>query len=82
MAIAEQIAHAVIFYFGQVFVYCRLTNKNMLEWFLPIMCKEHTPSRSTKLQSSFPKNELSIFISCWANSLVDNLTYKCHVHDQ
>ena len=38
--ITEQIALAVIFYFGILFVFC------MLEWFLIIMCKEHTLKRS------------------------------------
>ena len=41
MAITEQIALATIFYFGQVFVLCWLINKNVLEWFLLIICKEH-----------------------------------------
>ena len=49
MIISEQIAVAAIFYFGQVLIFCRLINKNVLEWFLLIMCKEHTLSRSTKL---------------------------------
>ena len=33
--------------FGQVLVLCRLINKSVLEWFLQIMCKEYTLSRST-----------------------------------
>ena len=40
-----------MFYFEQVFVFCMLTNKNVLEWFLLIMCKEHTLLRSTNLFS-------------------------------
>ena len=31
MTISEQITFPEIFYFGQVFVYCELTNKNVLE---------------------------------------------------
>ena len=36
---SEQIAFTAVLYFGQVFVFCRLINKNVLEWFLLIMCK-------------------------------------------
>ena len=36
----EQIALAAMFYFGQVFVCCIFINKNMLEWFQLIICKE------------------------------------------
>ena len=32
--VLEQIALAAVFYFGQVFVFCRLINKNVLEWLL------------------------------------------------
>ena len=35
----EQIAFAAVLYFGQVFVFCRLINKSVLEWFLLITCK-------------------------------------------
>ena len=54
MTISEQIAVAAIFYFGQVFVFCRLINKNVLEWFILIMCKEHILSRSTNLSRNHP----------------------------
>ena len=37
--------------FGQVFVFCGLINKSVLEWFLLIMCKKHTVRRSTNLFS-------------------------------
>ena len=37
--ISEQIAFAARLYFAQVFVFCRLINKSVLEWFLLIMCK-------------------------------------------
>ena len=37
--ILGQIAVAAVVYFGQVFCFCRLINKSMLEWFLLIMCK-------------------------------------------
>ena len=51
MMTPEQIALAVIFYFGQAFVFCRLINKNVLEWFLLVMSVEHTLSRSTNFLS-------------------------------
>ena len=51
MTISEKIALAVMFYFGQVFVFWRLVNKNMLEWFLLIMCKEDSLIKSTNLFS-------------------------------
>ena len=35
--ISEQIAF--VFYFGQVFAFCRLINESVLEWFLLIICK-------------------------------------------
>ena len=38
-------------YFGQVFIFCMLINKNLLEWFLPIICNEHTLRRSRSLFS-------------------------------
>ena len=38
MTIPEQIALAAISYFGKAFVFCRLINKNVLEWFLLMMC--------------------------------------------
>ena len=37
--VSGQIAIAAVLYFGQVFVFCRLINKNVLELFLLIMCK-------------------------------------------
>ena len=42
MTVSEQIALAAIFYFGQVFVFCRLINQNMLKCFLLIILTEHT----------------------------------------
>ena len=36
--LSEQKAFAAVLYFGQVFVFCRLINKNLSEWFLLIMC--------------------------------------------
>ena len=35
--ISEQKALAAVFYFGEVFVFCRLINKNVLDWFLLII---------------------------------------------
>ena len=55
--ILEQIVLTVMFYFGQVFLFWRLINKNVLEWFLPIICKEHTVKRSTTL---FSRNHLKL----------------------
>ena len=49
--ISEQITLPAMFYFGQVFVFCGLINKNVLERFLVIMSKEHTLTRSTNLFS-------------------------------
>ena len=41
-----------MFYFGQVFVFCRLIiKKKCMGWFLLIMCKEHTLTRSANLLS-------------------------------
>ena len=36
---SEQLALAALFYFEQVFVFFRLINKSVLEWFLLIVCK-------------------------------------------
>ena len=46
---------------GQVFVFWRLINKNLLERFLLIICKEHTLARSTTLVSR-------IHPTLWANA--------------
>ena len=44
-----------MFYFGQGFVFCRLINKNVLEWFLLIICKERTlPDLQTLLVETTP----------------------------
>ena len=60
MTISEHICLCCIFHFGIVFVFCRLINKNVLEWFLLIMYKEHTLIRSTNL---FSRNHpLSCFL--------------------
>ena len=37
--ISEQVAFAAVLFFRQVFVFCRLSNKSMLDCFLLIMCK-------------------------------------------
>ena len=48
--ISQQLVLATMFYFEQGFVFCRLINKNVLEWFLLIIiCKEHTLSTYTNL---------------------------------
>ena len=47
------IALAAIFFFGQVFVFCRLINKNVLKWCL-LICKEHTVSWHTNLNRNHP----------------------------
>ena len=48
---SEQIACAVILYFGQVFVFCRSVNKNVLEWFQLVISKIYALTRSTNLLS-------------------------------
>ena len=40
-----------MFYFEQVFALSMLIKKNVLEWFLLIICKEHTLLKSTNLFS-------------------------------
>ena len=66
MTIPEQIALAATFYVEQVFVFCRLTNKNLLEWLLQTICKDHTLRTSANLIS---RNHLilcsSLFWSRW-----------------
>ena len=47
--ISEQRSLAATLYFEQVYVFCILINKNKLEWFLQIICKENTPTRSANL---------------------------------
>ena len=51
LLVSEQIVLAAMIYFEQVSVFCMLINKNVLEWFLLMVCKEHTLLRSTKLIS-------------------------------
>ena len=46
-----------MFYFGQVFNFCRLINKSVLEWFLLIICKEHTLVTFTNL---FNRNHFTL----------------------
>ena len=46
-----------VFSFRKYFIFYRLINKIVLEWFLLKICKEHTMSRSTNLFSRrHPKN--------------------------
>ena len=47
--VSEQTGLAATVYFEQVFVFCILINKKVLEWFLQIACKEHTLTRSANL---------------------------------
>ena len=49
MLILVQIVLAAMSYFGQAFVFCMLISKNLLEWFLLIICKERSLTRSTNL---------------------------------
>ena len=52
---SEQITLAAIIFFEQVFVFCRLINKNVMEWFLVIICKEDTlTSLQTFLVETIP----------------------------
>ena len=46
--IQEQLAFAAVFYIGQVFVFYRLINKNVLKWFLLLVYKEHTQDKIYK----------------------------------
>ena len=55
--ISEQIALAAMFYFEQDFAFCMLINKNVLEWFLLIICKEHALYRCANLSS---RNHLTL----------------------
>ena len=48
---SEEIALAAMFYFEKVFLFCMLINKNVLEWILLMVCKEHTLLGSTNLFS-------------------------------
>ena len=85
--ISEQIDIVAIFYFEQVFVFCRVINETVLEWFLLIICKKNTLYLQTFLVDTFPycfwfrregrKHELSIFICLRYNSFVDSFPYKC-----
>ena len=54
--ISEQRALDVMFYFGELFVLCRLSNRIELEWFLIIMYKEHTLTRATNFLVDFIPN--------------------------
>ena len=56
--ISEQTALAATLYFGQVFVFCILINKNVLEWFLQTIYKENIPTRSANL---FIRNPHCVF---------------------
>ena len=38
--LSVELAIAAIFYFEQIFLFCIVINKNVLEWFLLIMRKE------------------------------------------
>ena len=47
IVVSDQIALADVLYFRKIFVFCRLINKNELEWFLLKIRKERTLKRST-----------------------------------
>ena len=47
--ISEQITVTAVLYFRQVLVFRRLIKLRVLEWFLLIMCKQHTLTTSTNL---------------------------------
>ena len=59
MTILEKIALAATFYFRQVLKFGRLINKNVLEWFVLLMCKEkysgqiYKPSKKKQSQLCF-----------------------------
>ena len=56
--ISERIALDTVFHFEQVFFFCSLLNKNVLEWFLIIICKGHTLTIST---NPFSRNHPTLF---------------------
>ena len=61
MTVSEQITLAAIFYFRQVFVFCKLVNENVLERVALTFYKEHTHGRSTNLLSrNHPKLSFSL----------------------
>ena len=55
--ILEQTVLAAMFYFEYIFVFCWSINKNVLELFLLIICKENSLTRSTNL---FGRNDLTL----------------------
>ena len=78
MMISEQTILAAIFYFGQVFVFCWLINKNVLEWCLLIMYQEHTLIRSTFLADvSLRDRQLPVTRRTPAQSCLDEQKFAC-----
>ena len=64
-------------HFGQVFLFWRLINKNFLEWFLPIICKEHTLTKSTTTFSrSFPKLCFELRRECRQMPTTEHLVHQ------
>ena len=53
--LSVELTIAAIFYFEQIFLFCIVINKNVLEWFLLIMRKEYTLSTTPNL---FNRNHL------------------------
>ena len=49
--VSKQIALHAMCYFGQAFVFCLLIDKTVLEWFLLIICGEHSLATPTNLFS-------------------------------
>ena len=74
---SEEIALAAMFYFEQVFLFCMLINKNVLEWILLMVCKEHTLLGSTNLFSrNHPKLCFWLIIAGWQMPNTEQLLYQ------
>ena len=73
----EEITLTAMLHFGQVFLFWRLINKNFLEWFLPIICKEHTLTKSTTTFSrSFPKLCFELRRECRQMPTTEHLVHQ------
>ena len=78
MAISEQIPLTAIFYFGQVFVFCKLIN--VLEWFLLTCVKTLGETRSRKLVETVLHRPSQI--ACTVTIVHVTCTQKAfHVHE-
>ena len=58
--ISKQIAVAAVLHFGEVFDFWKLINKSLPEWFLIIMCEQHTLTRIRNY--TFNRNHSTLFL--------------------